>query len=463
MANNTQDSGSTGRIEITNKMVTIHTIFVLTVCILFGALNIATGGAAVGIGIIIAGGGAVGVTLIIRSNPKYGNITRGVILSTVQLLLIIVASILRHELHGMFPLMLGSMAIAAVYFNKNNMLLQWVLIDVSSIGGFLFKEACYGDTAVDFLFKGILGMNVCAAIIMYLVKCCLSHVEKAVAAKNEANSLIVQVQQQVERAEVLSKSQLSVVEKISVISKEVNVSSGKMLSVSDELRASAEEQSDAIEKISVDISSIVEQTEDSLDKSTLASQMAAKSSELLNESNQEIENMDKAMAKIEEASNKIQTIVKTIEDISFQTNILALNASVEAARAGQAGKGFAVVADEVRTLAQKSSDSVKNTAALIDASIAAVKEGKEISINITKKMQGVIEASEESAKQSELISNLTKKQTESLITIREHMELISQTVSRTTTASAQSAEIAELVAEDAQQMDQIVKDFKIKK
>lgn len=463
MANDTQDTGSTGKIVITNKMVTIHTVFVLTVCIIFGAINIATGGAAVGIGIIAVGAIAVGITLLIKNNPKYDNSVRGIMLSMVQLLLLIVASILRNELHGMFPLMLGSMAVAASYFNKTNLMLQWVLMDVSSVGGLLFKETCYGDTSFDFLIKGILGMNVCAALIMYLVNSSLSQVKKAVDAKNEANSLIEQVQQQMERAEELSKNQLSVVEKISVISREVNVSSEKMLSVSDELRNSAEEQSDAIEKISVDISSIVEQTEDSLDKSTYASQMAAKSSELLNESNLEIENMDRAMAKIEEASNKIQTIVKTIEDISFQTNILALNASVEAARAGQAGKGFAVVADEVRTLAQKSSDSVKNTAALIDASIAAVKEGKEISVNITKKMQGVIEASEESAKQSELISNLTKKQTESLVTIREHMELISQTVSRTTTASAQSAEIAELVAQDAQQMDQIVKDFRIKK
>lgn len=460
MTSGNRESGTARKVDITNKMVMIHTIFVLSVCIVFGAINIVTGGLAVGIGIIAAGGGAVGFTLLIKNNQKFDNVVRGAILSTAQLLLIIVASILKNELHGMFPLMLASMAVSAIYFNKNILILQWVIIDVSTIGGFLFREACYGSTSVEFLLKGILGINVCASIIIYLINCCLSHVEKAVNAKSEADSLVLQVQKQIELTEELSKNQLGVVEKISEISKGVNISSGKMLSVSDELRVSAEEQNSAVEKISNDISSIVEQTENSLEKSALAYQMAAKSSSLLNESNREIENMDRAMAKIEEASNKIQTIVKAIEDISFQTNILALNASVEAARAGQAGKGFAVVADEVRVLAQKSSDSVKNTTALIDASIAAVKEGKEIAVNITKKMQGVIEASEESAKQSELISSLTKKQTESLIAIREHMELISQTVSQTTTASAESAEIAGRVAEDAQQMDQIVKNFR---
>jgi methyl-accepting chemotaxis protein len=93
------------------------------------------------------------------------------------------------------------------------------------------------------------------------------------------------------------------------------------------------------------------------------------------DANHNLEEMVQSMKEINTSSEKISKIIRVIDEIAFQTNILALNAAVEAARAGEAGMGFAVVADEVRNLAHRSAQAAKDTAALIEESIAKSTEG----------------------------------------------------------------------------------------
>ena len=443
---------------ITEKMVRMHMLFVLVAGIVFGAMNIFAEDVVVGLVIIVVVIIASALTMLLKNSMKI--VTRGFILSMTQLALIIIASTAKHELHGMFPLLLASMIISAIYFHKPALITHWIGMDAVCLAGLAFMDIFYGEQDYVFLIKGILGLNVGAFMIMYLVKCCVGHLSDAQRARGDADKLLEQVKAQMNETSAMADQQKDVVARIATISSTVRESSDQMLEIAAQINTAAEEEMANIDEISKEINEMAAQTEHSLEESEKAAQAAEESTRLMNRSNEEVKQMVDAMASIEEASSKIRTIVKAIEDIAFQTNILALNASVEAARAGEAGKGFAVVADEVRNLAGKSSDSVKNTTTLINESLEAVQQGRDLADAVMKSMEAVIATAEESAKHAQLISELNRSQASSVSTVKIRMEQISEMVAQSTQSSEESSQIASSVADEAKRMDDIVSTFR---
>jgi methyl-accepting chemotaxis protein len=141
------------------------------------------------------------------------------------------------------------------------------------------------------------------------------------------------------------------------------------------LAQGASEQSASIEETSSASQQITSMTRKNAHNSRSASEEMDKVNGRVKDSNAALDEMAAAMNDIKDSSGKISKIIKVIDEIAFQTNILALNAAVEAARAGQAGAGFAVVADEVRNLAQRSAQAARDTAPLIEESIAKSNAG----------------------------------------------------------------------------------------
>ncbi|SPE41427.1 Putative sensory transducer protein (fragment) [Candidatus Sulfopaludibacter sp. SbA3] len=107
------------------------------------------------------------------------------------------------------------------------------------------------------------------------------------------------------------------------------------------------------------------------------------------EANASLDAMVGSMQDISSASEKVAKIIKVIDEIAFQTNILALNKAMEAARAGEAGMGFAVVADDVRNLAQRSAQAARDTAAVIEESIGHSQGGRRCFEAVAKAIRNI--------------------------------------------------------------------------
>ena len=157
--------------------------------------------------------------------------------------------------------------------------------------------------------------------------------------------------------------------------------------------------------------------------------------------NQALEQTVGAMSEIHTQSAKIAKNIKVIDEIAFQTTILALNAAVEAARAGEAGMGFAVVADEVRNLAQRSAQAARDTAALIEESIAKSDDGK---IKVDQVAAAIRTMTEEFGKVKTLVDEVNQGSQEQTRGIEQVAKAVAQMqqVTQSTAAGAEEGAAA---------------------
>lgn len=222
------------------------------------------------------------------------------------------------------------------------------------------------------------------------------------------------------------------------------------------------EQAAAIDELAASIESLARDVAANANDAQAANVTVSEVGRCIRESNAEMEKLVHAMADIGESSGQIEKIVKTIEDIAMQTNLLSLNASIEAARAGVAGKGFAIVASEIRELAEKSAEAVNQTAALIESSQTAVKNGISIADNTAKSLVAVVTGSEEVVSSVDKISNASRNQKNVLEQIKENVDLISHVVQTNSTYAQNSAATSEKLSDQSRRLHELVSHFNLK-
>ena len=162
-----------------------------------------------------------------------------------------------------------------------------------------------------------------------------------------------------------------------------------------------------------------------------------------------------AMDEIRSSSGKVSKIIKIIDEIAFKTNILALNASVEAARAGQAGMGFAVVAEEVRNLAQKCAQAARDSASIVDESIGRSNDGKVKLDDVAEAIQAV---TDDAAKIKELVDQIQITSAEQTSGITQIANSIAQ-MERVTQTSAGTAQESSAAAEELKAQSNLLQEI----
>lgn len=248
---------------------------------------------------------------------------------------------------------------------------------------------------------------------------------------------------------------------ISGIANQVNAEAGQVSSGVQTLSQGTMEQSVSIEGLVSNVTEITSQIQSNAVQCGNASELVDKANGYTIEADEKMAQLMEATRNIDQSSVKISSIVKTIEDIALQTNILSLNASVEAARAGAAGKGFLVVANEVRSLASKSGEAAQNTGVLIGRSVQDIKAGTESTDHVVSAMRVINDCIQSIKILMDDIASASAQQSQKIAAVEEGIREISRVVQTNSSAAEESAVVSRELSEQADTLNRLIGQFRI--
>lgn len=189
---------------------------------------------------------------------------------------------------------------------------------------------------------------------------------------------------------------------INELSEKLDNDSVQLTELSQNVFYSVDQQTQYLQEISASIRDLVERTNANTEHAENTFQLGVSAKEYAEEGSSKMNQMMEAIEKINQSTSDISQIIKAINEIAFQTNMLAINAAVESARAGASGKGFAIVAQEVRNLAQRTAAEAGKTSKIIEGTTERIQSGVHIAGETAEVLGSIVTSSND-------VTNLVQK------------------------------------------------------
>ncbi|NQZ50571.1 MAG: CHASE3 domain-containing protein [Moritella sp.] len=242
---------------------------------------------------------------------------------------------------------------------------------------------------------------------------------------------------------------------------EISQGSYNVSETSAALSEGASAQAVSLENISASLNQLSTQIGENAQSANQAQELATLAQNSAEQGIQKMETMIAAMAEISQASESIADFINTIDDIADQTNLLALNAAIEAARAGEQGRGFAVVADEVRQLAARSTTAAEETSKLIASSVEKTKNGSLIATETAESLKSIFESVSQTTVLVEQIALASNEQAIGAEEINQGISEVDGVTKQNNSTAQESAAAAEQLSQQAELLKSMLSRFKL--